>query len=296
MTAKLFNSVIVGFDGSEQAEDALALGRLLGSLGPSTIVLAYITDHQPPFERQTRAYAQTRREQVHEVLEPALSALSECGQVEPASIDSSSAARGLYDLASEYGTYGDCVLVIGSTHPGPVGRVLLGGVGETLISGAPCPIAVAPRGFARGAPAPIGRIAVGFDGSPESQAALRMAHGLAHATDAKLLAVAVVHRSPLSRHEREAPVRDRMALVARLNDALGDVGQSAEGTVLEGDPAERIGEAAGNADMLVLGARGYGPRHHVSAGSVSSKLVRSSPSPVLVLPRPAAADSEARSA
>jgi nucleotide-binding universal stress UspA family protein len=287
MTTKLFDSVIIGFDGSEQAKDALALGRLLGSLGPSGIVLAYITDHQPPFERQRRVYAQARREKVHEVLAPAVSALADHGRVEPASIDSSSAARGLSDLASEYGAFGSCLLVIGSTHRGPVGRVLVGSVGELLISGAPCPITVAPRGFAQHAPASIAKVVVGFDGSPESVAALRTAHGLARVAGGKLHAVAVVHDSAHGRHDREAPVRNRMALVARLNDALGGLGETVEGTILEGNPAEQIADVARDADMLVLGARGYGPRHHVLVGSVSSKLIRSAPSPVLVLPRPA---------
>ena len=32
MATRLFDPVIIGFDGSEQSKDALALGRLLGSV------------------------------------------------------------------------------------------------------------------------------------------------------------------------------------------------------------------------------------------------------------------------
>jgi nucleotide-binding universal stress UspA family protein len=292
MTTKLFDSVIIGFDGSDQAKDALALGRLVGSLGSSGIVLAYITLHQPPFERQSRVYAQARRERVDHVLEPALSALADHGRVEPASIDSSSAARGLHDLASEYGVYGSSVLVIGSTHRGPIGRVLLGSVGEVLISGAPCPITVAPRGFAQRATHSLGSVVVGFDGSAESRAALHAAHGLALAADAPLQAVAVAH----GKHEHEGtPVHDRTALAERLDEAVAELGGTAEGIVLDGDPAGKLAEAADGADMLVLGGRGYGPLHHVLVGSVSSKLMRSCPCPVLVLPRPAPDQEEAES-
>jgi hypothetical protein len=80
----LFDSVIIGFDGSDQADDALALCRLIASLGESGIVLAYITDHQPPFERQSRIYAQARRDKVHVVLEPGLAQLADHRRVEPA--------------------------------------------------------------------------------------------------------------------------------------------------------------------------------------------------------------------
>jgi nucleotide-binding universal stress UspA family protein len=289
MTTKLFDSVIIGFDGREQAEDALALGRLLASNAPtpSKIVLAYVVDNQPPFVRQTRVYAQERRERVHEVLEPALAAFGHQARVEPASIDSSSPARGLHDLASEFGIYGSTVIVIGSTHRGPIGRVMLGSVGEMLVSGAPCPVTAAPRGFAQDSPESIAGVVVGFDGSTESRAALVTAHELARAMGVSLRAVAVAHRSPVARHREAGSAQHRAALEERLDQAVGELDGDVDGTVVDGDPVKRLAEAADGAGMLVLGARGYGPLHHVLVGSVSSKLMRLAPSPVLVLPRPA---------
>ena len=292
MATRLFDSVIIGFDGSKQAQDALALGRLLGAIDSSGIVLAYITDHQPPFERQSRVYAQARRQKVDDVLEPALATLAGRSGVEPASIDSSSPARGLHELAYEYCKYGTGILAIGSTHRGPVGRVVVGSVGELLVSGCPCPIMVAPHGFAQDAPESIAKIVTGFDGSAESHAALHVAHALARAADAQLHAIAVVHRSALARPDHgETPARNREALQARLDEALTDL-DGVTGEVVEGDPTEQLSEAAAAADLLVVGARGYGPRNHVFVGSVSSKLMRSAPSPVLIVPRPAPDDSE----
>src|SRR5689334_11493030 len=287
MATKLFDSVIVGFDGSEQSADALALGRLLGSVGPSTIVLAYITDHQPPFERQRRIYAQARREKVHDLLEPAFAALDGRADVEPASIDSSSPARGLHDLAYEYCKYGSGVLAIGSTHRSPIGRVVLGSVGEMLVSGCPCPIMVAPKGFAGHVPESFTRIVAGFDGSQESRAALSVADRIARATDADLEIVGVTHHSTLSRGDGEDLAQHREGLQSLLDEALADIGGRGQGTVVDGDPSERLAEAASDAQLLVLGARGYGPHHHVLMGSVSSKLMRIAPCPVLVMPRPA---------
>jgi nucleotide-binding universal stress UspA family protein len=249
-------------------------------------VLAYITDHQPPFERQRRDYAQARREKVHDVLEPPLAALSGTGNVEAASIDASSPARGLHDLASEYGVYGRCVLVIGSTHRSPIGRVLIGGTGELLVSGAPCPVLVAPKGFATRPPHTIGKIVVGFDGSRESHVALRAAHAVASAAGAALHVVAVAHRSVYRHRDDESAPHDRAGLEVSLHDAVGELGDGIELSLFDGDPVEQLAAAADGADLLALGARGYGPLHHVLVGSVSSKLMRRAPSPVLLLPRP----------
>src|SRR3954452_17772686 len=168
MAAKVFNSVLIGFDGSEQAQDALALGRLLGSIDSSEIVLAHVAPHQPPFERQTRVYAQARREKVHALLEPAFAALDGREGVGTATIDATSAARGLYDLAHEYGREGGGGVTIGSTTRRSLGRVLVVSVGEVLIAGCSCPVAVAPRGFAPHAPDSITTVVAGLDGSPES--------------------------------------------------------------------------------------------------------------------------------
>jgi nucleotide-binding universal stress UspA family protein len=285
----IFDSVIVGFDRSEQAMDALTLGRLLGSLESRDITVAHVVGTQPPFVAKTHEHAQERREKVRKVLEPALSRAADGERMQPTSIDASSPARGLYELAAEQGKYGATVLVIGSTHRGPVGRVLVGSVGELLCSGAPCAVIVAPRGFAEQAPSALADVVVGFDGSPESRTALHIGHALAHAAGSGLRVVAVLHHSILHRHGSEGALEDAAALQERLDEAVSELGSDIDTTVVEGDPVDQLAEAARGAGILVLGGRGYGPMHHVLTGSVSAKLMRCAPSPVLVLPRSARA-------
>jgi nucleotide-binding universal stress UspA family protein len=74
---------------------------------------------------------------------------------------------------------------------------------------------------------------------------------------------------------------------SRLDEALA--GLDATGSVVEGHAADCLSDAAADADLLLVGARGYGPHDHVFVGSVSSRLMRKAPCPVLVLPRPARA-------
>ena len=172
---------------------------------------------------------------------------------------------------------------------------MLGSVGEVLVSGCPCPITVAPKGFAHHAPASIAKVVAGFDGSLESREGLQAADRVARATGAELEVVAVTHRPTLARHDCDATDENREALQTRLDEALAELEGRARGKVVDGDPAERLAKAAADADLLVLGARGYGPRHHVLVGSVSTKLMRSSPSPVLIIPCPAPDESDQQS-
>jgi nucleotide-binding universal stress UspA family protein len=67
------------------------------------------------------------------------------GHVEGRLEVSSSPSRGLLDTA--VAAQAD-LIVVGSAHHVPVGGVLLGSVGERLLIGAPCAVAIAPRGHA----------------------------------------------------------------------------------------------------------------------------------------------------
>ena len=63
-------------------------------------------------------------------------------------------------------------------RPRRIGRVMLGDDTRAALNGAPCAVAVAPRGYGE-APLPLARIGVAYNGSPESVAALAEARELA---------------------------------------------------------------------------------------------------------------------
>jgi nucleotide-binding universal stress UspA family protein len=89
-------------------------------------------------------------------------------------ISQDSPAAGLHALAEREAP---AVIVIGSSHRSNIGRILVGGTGERLLSGAPAPVAVAPAGYA-GASRAIRVVGCAFDGSPESRRALRWGSSL----------------------------------------------------------------------------------------------------------------------
>jgi nucleotide-binding universal stress UspA family protein len=167
-----------------------------------------------------------------------------------------------------------------------------------LFAGAPCAIAMAPLGFSNRSADDLRVIGVAFDGSGESEAALAEAARLGEAASATLrvFAVAEAHvylgYPPVpSTYDHEGALHsikehlDR-AIAKALETLPRDL--RASGQVLSGHAAELLmSKAEEGVDLLVTGSRGYGPARRVLLGSVSSKLARSAPCPLLVVPRTA---------
>ena len=162
-----------------------------------------------------------------------------------------------------------------------------------LLRGSHIPVAVAPAGYADGREDRIRVIGVGFDGQPESRAALRVAEQLALEHDATMRVYAVVLPNPMttSRIER-TPEEYRRLINESLEMQLHEEIDALDGTVRaaahvsRGDPAPTlIARTREGLDLLVLGSRGYGPLRRVLFGSVSSELIGRAECPVLVLPR-----------
>lgn len=164
-----------------------------------------------------------------------------------------------------------------------------------LLHGAPVPVAIAPPGLAHGPEDRIRVVGVGFDGQPESRAALRAAEQIALEHGATMRIYAVVPPNPMtaSRIEPTPEEYRRMigeSLDGQLRDEVEqlDGGVRAAASVMQGDPVETlVARSREGLDLLVVGARGYGPLRRVFFGSVSSQLIDRAACAVFVLPRQA---------
>lgn len=276
----MFHKIVVGCDGSPQSLDAVALGADLAEPIGAQLLLAHVYEQQPMWYGAQRSVARARRDKILSIFDEAQEALPDSVSAETLAVGSDTPARGLHDLAV---TEKADLLMLGSTHRGPAGRVLPGSVGEVVMTGAPCAVAIAPRGYRERERGPIRSIGAGFDGSPEAELMLGGADRLARALGASLrtIAVAEARHLPHSHRQRGHPLRERLA------EALEGLGRSADedGIVLEGDPVDALAEAADEVDVLLTGSRGYGPLRHVLPGSVSAPLMRRCPCPLIVLPR-----------
>jgi len=192
------------------------------------------------------------------------------------------------------------LVVLGSTHRGGIGRVMASSTAEKVIHGCAAPVAVVPHQHEMPSGG-VKLIAAGFEPTDEGRAALRVAAALARATGAKLLASMVLdpkhaedqapgllarttHDQSLSENRY---TRERLTSQDALTAAIAELaaGVETEPDVLFLEPLEGLEAVSRRADLLVIGARSYGPMHSVMLGGVSRKLIAAAGCPILVLPR-----------
>lgn len=139
--------------------------------------------------------------------------------------------------------------------------------------------------------APEHIVVVGVDGSDASKDALRWAARQAELTGASLLAVMTWHR-PVAPYGVAVPLLVDMdlksdsqhALDRVITETLGEGSAVAvSATVVEGQPALQLLEAAKTAELLVVGSRGHGAFTGMLLGSVSEHCVAHSPCPIVVV-------------
>lgn len=166
----------------------------------------------------------------------------------------------------------------------------LGGVAGTCLSRATCPVAVVPPGTRSAHPA---RIVVGVDGSEPSLRALQWAVDHASAIGAPVLAVLAWQLTTLpppatARESWSVPPLSEWESLGRelLAETVGQVSDSAavEQLVLHRPASAGLLETVRGDDLLVLGERGRGGFARLLLGSVSRQCVEHAPCPVVVVP------------
>ena len=184
-------TVIVGVDGSDASRDALALGQMLaGPRGRLVVVHAHpygsLASLMGPGELEG-----VLRETAESIFAHTREVLDDATDRELRLVEQRSPADGLGRLAADLGA---ALIVVGSSARSRLERVLAGSVAEDLLSGAPVPVAVAPRGFADDERAADATVGCAYDGSPESKVALGLATEFAQALDARLRVISVHQR------------------------------------------------------------------------------------------------------
>lgn len=285
------SKIVAGFDARDEARDALALARALATAGGFELQVAVVLPRgHIPLE-----WAVSGVWLADELSEELFAdAATELGSTEferialDGGLGGRSAARAIYEHAREQGAE---LIVVGSSHRGPVGRVVPGSVGESLLSGAPCAVAIAPRGFAAEGLGSRGVIGVGIDHSHESLLALREAVRLAELLGLRLRLITVVPE--IAELTMQAPRIEQInaSLETEFRQYLDEAeaslpeGIEAETLILKGDAATALVDQSGDVDTLVLGSRGYGALRSALTGAVSGKVTRAASCPILIVPR-----------
>jgi nucleotide-binding universal stress UspA family protein len=188
------------------------------------------------------------------------------------------------------------LVVIGSRGLGPLRRVLMGSVSESVVRHAHCSVLVV-RGQDRDEGYLPGRVLLALDGSKGAGEAERIAVEISAATGSVLDIVRVLeaelyrpYPGPEYREGWEADLeRSKRQVEAFLDEHARSL--RAEGVEIGdahlalGDPDKEIVRFAedAHADLIVLGSRGLGRLKRALLGSVSDSVVRHAHCPVLVV-------------
>jgi nucleotide-binding universal stress UspA family protein len=286
--------IVIGFDGTDSGEDAVALGLVLARATRTVPLVAVVHLQEYPIGvgRVDAEWVAYMHEQAEQLLGRARRLVGEEAGAEFREVAAPSESRGLHDLAEQEQAE---LVVVGSSRRGPIGRTYPGSTGDRLLHGSASPVAVAPRGLRDAPPERLGRIAVAYLDTPEAGHALDVAVGLAERVGARLRLVTVMPRPAevylpvVGRDAEEAFVASsremfRQGLAGGLARVDGRVEADAE--LLEGDVVDTLATLdRRDADLLVCGSRAYGPLRRVLLGGVSSRLLRRSALPLLVVPR-----------
>lgn len=278
---------VVGFAPDATGHAVLHLAAMLArSAGEDLLVVAIVPSPWAPGPARVDAEYQAELAQVAQLaLEQARSRLPGDAAARFEVHHARSAPGGLLDVAERASA---SLIVLGSALHGAHGQVSLGSVSDQLVHSSPIPVALAPRGFRCRSRGPVRRVTAAYGGGDD--ALVMAADEVAARVGASLrvASFAVRPRAPIqagvggsaedaviAQWERDvrASLGDHDVVVGRgatWEEALDDV-EWAEG------------------DVLVVGSSSLGPVARVFLGSRSSKIVRHSPVPVVVVPQSAIA-------
>lgn len=278
---RLFRRVVVAYDGSASAQDALALAQRLRDPGDGSLVLACVVASRP-WHLPGRRSSVAAEVEAEEMLAEARAGLPAGIPVAVRVPASPSPARGLTELAE---TEHADLIVVGSAKGAQDGLIGLARTAGRLLAGAPCAVAVAPPGLRD--TGPFHHVGIAVDGSAEAAAALQAAYVIARGSrSAVTLFSALDEAMDVTGDDAHLA---RRAIQERL-DAAADAapkGVNPRTVFLHGPAGREIAEACdGVVDLLVTGSRAYGPVQRALLGSVSEELIARARHPVLVIPRP----------
>ena len=276
--------------------DALSLGRMLARTSDVTLTVCVVIpqtwDH-PSLARVDAEYAAFLNRYAEEAIAEAREFLGNTVRAEYTSTSASKASEGLIATATEAGA---ALIALGSARHGPLGRFTIGGIANEMLHVSPVPVALAPRGYRPSSDARLRRITCAFSGSTQSRSAFDAAVQLCrqHAVPLRLTTFVV-------RDRQMYPSRvgyDAERLVAEQWRAQAAEAQEKALTTLPDDVVVEAGVVGGHdwedtldslsweeGEVLVVGSSRLGPVARVFLGSSSTKIVRSSPVPVVVIPR-----------
>lgn len=286
-------TILVGLAPGERGYAAARLGVVLANAWGEDLLIAAVMPTPWPASPQDEEF-QVTQEHLAKL------ALDRARDVVPAGIPASyvvhaarSVATGLTEIVQQRQT---SLVVLGSSARGVLGLVSLGGVAERILHSLETPVCIAPSGFDSHPTARLTRVTVGF-GRADHDSGLLDAAAIRADKAGLRLRVACFAARPATAESGSIEKSAEALVVEEWADQLrSDIAKSL--TSVGFDPARvetvigqgaTLGDAVSTVDwdpgdLLVIGAS-TSTVSRFFLGSHASKIVRSSPVPVLVVAR-----------
>jgi nucleotide-binding universal stress UspA family protein len=256
------------------------------------IVLPEVWGH-PSLARVDAEYAAFLDQYAEDTIAEAREFVGDAVQAEYVSTSARTATEGLITTATETDA---ALVVLGSARHGPFGRFAIGSVTNEMLHTASVPVVLTPRGYSPSFDARLRRVTCAFAGSTRSRTAFDAAVQLSGRHDVPLRLTTLVVRDRQMYPSQAGYDAER--LVAEQWRAQAAEAQNRALATLPDNVAVEAGVVSGRnweealdslpweeGEVLVVGSSRLGPVERVFLGSNSTKIVRSSPVPVLVIPR-----------
>ena len=284
------NKILLATDGSEDATLAARAAIELSNRTASELHVVHVWHDVPTPHFHSFVRAQLRQE-AEEVLNKQLERIEQAGgTVAEAHLREGRTVDVILDLSEELEVG---LLIVGSRGLGGVRSILLGSVSEGIVHHARRPVLVMRGGRDAWPPS---RVIVGDDSSEDAREAGKLAASIGELFGATALLVRAYPRLPETDPEGrkldprmvdDALRREQRALEGRAAEIEEAFGIRPRTKIAVGDPAASLIEAAEEAAperaLIAVGSRGLDAVQRLRLGSVSTKVLRASRGPVLVV-------------
>lgn len=300
LVARKFRGVLVPFDGSRLAEQALSVGAALAHRAGVPLHLIWVEQPTPPIVSEPGPEIPAGARETRAGMERYLESLADATvAARPGTVRTAVLEGRVPDALRAYTEREQIDLVVLTTHGrGGLARWWLGSVADQLLQQSVTPLLLLhPSELPQ--PTRFGRIMVGLDGETDRRVlTVALAFG-ALSPSASYTLTSVVepeiplltplamyphHLGPNWDEHRVAEARTRLGGLA---DELQRGGHTATWKVVEGrgvaDCVLELGRAL-DAECLVVGTHGLKGIERMALGSVAAKILRGAKAPVLVVP------------
>ena len=286
----MYDRILFPTDGSEEATAVLEHAVDLASAHDATLRVLHVAD--------------TNRDSVTTIGTDVLDVLEERGEEYVSAAVDRATERGVeaagevvqgdpHAAIVDYAASRDADLVVMATHGRRLRRYLLGSVTERVVRRSEVPV-LTVRPDDRIA-YPYGNVLVPTDGSDPATAAIEQASGVAAAAGAKLHLLSVVDTAGFGFDVRSDVAIDRFEEAAReaIETGTGTAERAGLADVTGAIEYGSIGREIVNyveehdVDLVAVGTRGHTGIDRYLLGSVTERLIRTSPVPVLTVRGPA---------